>query len=72
MGLYDTVSDSNYIGVNMTFKEALEKFNNNKSLMARELGVTRQAVSLWSKKPDKELPDYRSIQVDYVIQNRKF
>lgn len=56
----------------MTFKEALEKFNNNKSLMARELGVTRQAVSLWSKKPDKELPDYRSIQVDYVIQNRKF
>lgn len=55
----------------MTFKEALQKFNNNKSLMARELGVTRQAVAIWARKPDKELPDYRSIQVDYVIKNKQ-
>jgi len=54
----------------MKFKEALEKFNNNKSLMARELGVTRQAVAVWARKPDKELPDYRAIQVDYVIKNK--
>lgn len=54
----------------MTFNEALKHFDNNKSKMARELNVTRQTVAVWARKPDKELPHYRSIQVEYVIQNK--
>jgi len=51
----------------MTFKEAIKLFN-SRSEMCDVLGVTRQAVSIWSKNPDKPLPKVRQWQLK-AIQN---
>lgn len=54
----------------MTFNEAIKLFK-NRSEMAKALGVTRQAISLYSKKPKRDLPNYRILQIEYFIKNKK-
>ena len=54
----------------MTFKEAIKLFKNRRE-MADALGVTRQAISLYSKKPDKDLPNYRVIQIEHYLQHKQ-
>jgi len=53
----------------MTFNEAIQHFK-NRSHMCKELDVTRQAVSLWAKKPDKQLPKIRQWQIQMILQNK--
>jgi len=53
----------------MTFNEAIKHFK-NRSQMCKELDVTRQAVSLWAKKPDKPLPKIRQWQIEMILHNK--
>ena len=53
----------------MTFNEAIKHFK-NRSQMCKELDVTRQAVSLWAKKPNKPLPKIRQWQIEMILQNK--
>ena len=54
----------------MTFNEAIKLFKNRRE-MAEALGVTRQAISLYSMKPDKPLPYYREIQIEHYFKSRE-
>jgi hypothetical protein len=53
----------------MTFNEAIKLFKNRRE-MAQALGVTRQAISLYSLKPEKQLPYYREIQIEHYFNNK--
>ena len=53
----------------MTFNEAIKLFKNRRA-MAEALGVTRQAISLYSKKPEKNLPNYRVLQIEHYFGNK--
>ena len=53
----------------MTFNEAIQHFK-NRSHMCKELDVTKQAVSLWAKKPNKPLPKIRQWQIQMILQNK--
>lgn len=53
----------------MTYNEAITLFKDRKE-MAKALGVTRQAISLYSKQPDKDLPNYRVLQIEMYTRNR--
>jgi len=54
----------------MTFNEAIKLFKNRRE-MAEALGVTRQAISLYSMKPEKDLPNYRVLQIEHYFANKK-
>lgn len=54
----------------MTFNEAIKLFKSRRE-MAEALGVTRQAISLYSKKPNKNLPNYRTLQIEHYFRNDK-
>ncbi|MGA1048591.1 MAG: hypothetical protein ACO3UU_11290 [Minisyncoccia bacterium] len=54
----------------MTFNEAIKLFKNRRE-MAEALGVTRQAISLYSMKPEKDLPNYRVLQIEHYFGNKK-
>ena len=53
----------------MKATEALEKFDNNISAMARGLEVSRQTVYNWVNNND-QLPKLRQIQLEYYFKNK--
>lgn len=52
----------------MTYNEALEKFGGSRRELAKALDISTQAVAYWAKTPDKEIPNYRAIQIKYVLK----
>ena len=54
----------------MTFNEAIKLFKNRRE-MAQALGVTKQAISLYSLTPNKPLPYYREIQIEHYFNTKK-
>ena len=59
----------NNFGDKMKATEALEKFDNNISAMARGLEVSRQTVYNWVNNND-QLPKLRQIQLEYYFKNK--
>lgn len=53
----------------MTYNEAVQKFNGSRRELAKALDVSTQAVAYWAKHPDREIPNYRTIQIEYVLKN---
>ncbi len=51
----------------MTKEEALALFNGNKSALARELGITPQAIHKW---PDGPIPELQWMKLHYEILPR--
>jgi DNA-binding transcriptional regulator YdaS (Cro superfamily) len=52
----------------MTYKEAVAKFGSRRKL-ANALDISTQAVAYWAKNPDREIPSYRAIQIEYILKN---
>ena len=52
----------------MTYNEAVEKFRGSRRELAKALDISTQAVAHWAKTPDKDIPDYRAIQIKYVLE----
>lgn len=52
----------------MTYNEAVEKFGGSRRELAKALDISTQAVAHWAKTPDKDIPDYRAIQIKYVLE----
>lgn len=52
----------------MTYKEAVAKFGSRRKL-ANALDISTQAVAYWAKNPDKEIPSYRAIQIEYILKH---
>jgi len=52
----------------MTYNEAVELFNGSRRQLAKALDVSTQAVAYWAKHPDKNIPDYRAIQIKYLLK----
>lgn len=54
----------------MTYNEAIEKFGGSRRRLAKALDISTQAVAYWARHPDKDIPDYRAIQIDYVLKDQ--
>jgi hypothetical protein len=54
----------------MTFTEALSHFNNSRRKMAYALDISIQAVQIWSKTPDKPIPNKRADQIQEILVRR--
>lgn len=54
----------------MTFNEAIKLFKDRKE-MCQVLGVTKQAVSIWSLRPNEPLPKARQWQIKWLMANDK-
>lgn len=52
----------------MTYNEAVEKFGGSRRELAKALDISTQAVAHWAKTPDRDIPDYRAIQIKYVLK----
>ena len=54
-------------GITVKVKDALSKFDNNISAMARALEVSRQTIYNWQQ--EDELPKLRVLQLEHYFKN---
>lgn len=54
----------------ITKREALKHYNNNSAALARELGITRAAVSAWPM--DDPIPTKQALRLRYEIKPEIF
>ena len=57
-------------GAQMTYKEAIAKFDNSRRKMAYALDLSTQAISRWAKNPDQPIPRKRINQIEHIIRNK--